>query len=194
MSDQLKPCPFCGGEAEVERRGTTRQSQIYVCQECGCRLETGETFGVEHWNRRAIEGDLTAAQETADRARARARQLKQEIKAANDALAEEQSERDLAHQVLVKTGRERDDARQERDVARAALEQIRRVPASFDGPQRVFIECPCCGDVAAEGFVNDGDPLICGCNGIVSMDAESEPDVTCWDGEPCPKCDAETNQ
>ena len=49
----LKPCPFCGGQAEIERRGTTRQSTIYACLECGCRLETGETFnlGVD-WNER----------------------------------------------------------------------------------------------------------------------------------------------
>ena len=60
MSNQLKPCPFCFGEAEVERRGTPRQSQIYVCQDCGCRLETGETFGVELWNLRPIEDELRA--------------------------------------------------------------------------------------------------------------------------------------
>ena len=60
MSDQLKPCPFCAGEAEIERTGTARQSQIYVCQDCGCRLETSETFGVEHWNRRPVEDELRA--------------------------------------------------------------------------------------------------------------------------------------
>ena len=61
--------------------------------------------------------------------------------------------------------------------ARAALSPTPPQPTAT-------LECPCCGDVAAEGFVNDGDPLICGCNGIVSMDAENEPDVTCWDEEP----------
>jgi Lar family restriction alleviation protein len=53
MSDLL-PCPFCGGEAEIERVGTPRQSTIYACTECGCRLETGEEWGHgTQWNTRA---------------------------------------------------------------------------------------------------------------------------------------------
>jgi Lar family restriction alleviation protein len=51
----LDPCPFCGGEAEIERTGTARQSTIYACQNCGCRLETGETFNHgAQWNQRAV--------------------------------------------------------------------------------------------------------------------------------------------
>ena len=55
MSDtQLKPCPFCGGEAETDRVGNLRQSHIVTCTDCGCRLESNETFnhGVS-WNTRA---------------------------------------------------------------------------------------------------------------------------------------------
>lgn len=49
----LKPCPFCGGEAEIQRHGTGRQSTIYSCTQCGCRLETGETWQVPgQWNER----------------------------------------------------------------------------------------------------------------------------------------------
>lgn len=51
---QLLPCPFCGGEAEIERYGDPRQSTIYACANCGCRLETGEEW--DHgtgWNERA---------------------------------------------------------------------------------------------------------------------------------------------
>lgn len=51
---ELKPCPFCAGEAEIERVGNARFSTIYACTECGCRLETGEEW--DHgaaWNRRA---------------------------------------------------------------------------------------------------------------------------------------------
>ncbi len=50
---KLLPCPFCGGEAEIERYGTGRYSTIYQCTECSCRLETGETFhhGAS-WNQR----------------------------------------------------------------------------------------------------------------------------------------------
>jgi Lar family restriction alleviation protein len=54
MSIELKPCPFCGGEAEIERYGDHSRSTIYACTNCGCRLETGEEgdFGTD-WNRRA---------------------------------------------------------------------------------------------------------------------------------------------
>lgn len=51
----LKPCPFCGGSASFERIGTHRQSCIVVCDDCGCRLESGdvgERSGTS-WNRRA---------------------------------------------------------------------------------------------------------------------------------------------
>lgn len=50
----LLPCPFCGGEAMVERHGNRRQSTIYACTECSCRLETGEEWNIgTDWNRRA---------------------------------------------------------------------------------------------------------------------------------------------
>ena len=38
----LKPCPFCGGEAEIGRIGSRHSSMIYRCTECGCMLETSE--------------------------------------------------------------------------------------------------------------------------------------------------------
>lgn len=52
----LDPCPFCGGEAEIERVGNSRQSTLYVCTDCGCRLETGEEWGHGRlWNRRTAQ-------------------------------------------------------------------------------------------------------------------------------------------
>lgn len=54
----LRECPFCGGRAEIEQFGNTRSSTIYCCQECGCRLETGEEFNHgRSWNRRASPAD-----------------------------------------------------------------------------------------------------------------------------------------
>lgn len=51
--EKLLPCPFCGGEAEFERIGTARFSTIVTCQDCGCTLETGETFNHgKTWNTR----------------------------------------------------------------------------------------------------------------------------------------------
>ena len=53
-SKALAPCPFCGGEAEFERKGTARQSCIVACTDCGARLETSETWGSgKAWNDRA---------------------------------------------------------------------------------------------------------------------------------------------
>lgn len=58
VNQELKPCPFCGGEAEIERHGTARQSMQIACQECGARVESGDISGLTQpqnlrWNRRA---------------------------------------------------------------------------------------------------------------------------------------------
>lgn len=58
MTD-LKPCPFCGEKAEIERYGNGRQSTIVNCTMCGCSLETGEEFNHgARWNSRTH--DLTS--------------------------------------------------------------------------------------------------------------------------------------
>lgn len=53
---QLKPCPFCGHDTpEFERLGTSRQSCIVVCGNCGCQHESSDE-GAEcgtSWNDRA---------------------------------------------------------------------------------------------------------------------------------------------
>lgn len=65
-SKELLPCPFCGGEAEIEQQGTGRISTIYSCLDCGCRLETGETWQVpSQWNQRK---QLTTTQQALDSA------------------------------------------------------------------------------------------------------------------------------
>lgn len=56
-----------------------------------------------------------------------------------------------------------------------------------------FLECPCCGDDGAEsdrdGVFEDGQLLICGCAGWVSLDTESEPWINNGDdGPPCATC------
>jgi hypothetical protein len=57
------------------------------------------------------------------------------------------------------------------------------------GPALTELECPCCGDVGAiadaDGLFADGQKLVCGCAGWVSVDAESEPFINNGD-EPCP--------
>lgn len=55
MSEELKPCPFCGGDAEFERIGNSRRSTIVNCTECGASQECGEEWGHGRtWNTRHI--------------------------------------------------------------------------------------------------------------------------------------------
>ena len=53
MSEKLKPCPFCGGEAEF--RGGSSTTPYIRCKECGGR--TMSSFDSAKlraaWNRRA---------------------------------------------------------------------------------------------------------------------------------------------
>ena len=59
---ELKPCPFCGGKAEVVQVGSARQSTIYGCTDCHCQLETGEVFNIGvQWNTRADSLAIAAA-------------------------------------------------------------------------------------------------------------------------------------
>lgn len=52
--DELKPCPFCGGKADFERMGTSRQSCIVECESCGVRHESSDEYGRsgQSWNER----------------------------------------------------------------------------------------------------------------------------------------------
>ena len=55
MAETLRPCPFCGGEAEFETYGGT--ACAVTCRKCRCgtptvRLNDGER-AVDAWNRRA---------------------------------------------------------------------------------------------------------------------------------------------
>ncbi len=53
---ELKGCPFCGGEPEIERLGTARVSMKINCTNCGCYTESGDRHEFKcqnwHWNYR----------------------------------------------------------------------------------------------------------------------------------------------
>ena len=60
---ELKPCPFCGGEAQVKMFITRRvrlfkevsaKYKYIECKVCGCRtpLELEEQDAIDKWNRR----------------------------------------------------------------------------------------------------------------------------------------------
>lgn len=58
MSDELKPCPFCGGEAKKGSLSGDEQNWMIWCRDCGIPSSemgvSGETFEdmTEAWNTR----------------------------------------------------------------------------------------------------------------------------------------------
>ena len=61
----LLSCPFCDGKAEIERMGTNRVSMIIRCTDCGCSLESSETWIDEKskWNTRTTNKYIEYLQE-----------------------------------------------------------------------------------------------------------------------------------
>lgn len=85
MSEALKPCPFCGSSAHIERVGDRRQSTIYQCDNCSCSLETGEEWGHgRDWNRRADSAEITRLQKELETALEALRMISVEAKEPNE--------------------------------------------------------------------------------------------------------------
>lgn len=56
MINELKPCPFCGGEAElIEHTYGAYKDATVACKQCGIRstLFSNDLEAVMFWNRRA---------------------------------------------------------------------------------------------------------------------------------------------
>ena len=56
--DELKPCPFCGGEGCIQRHEFVGYTDTFgvVCLDCGCETRqffTHKKTAVRAWNRRA---------------------------------------------------------------------------------------------------------------------------------------------
>lgn len=51
---KLKPCPFCGGEAELWDNKLERRLYGVICKECDCMTPyfESEVEAIEAWNRR----------------------------------------------------------------------------------------------------------------------------------------------
>lgn len=100
MSNTLKKCPFCGGEPDVIRYGTNRQSALVSCSNCSCTLESNEEGAGHWWNTRTELAELQA-----------------ELNVANDLVAELQRD-------AVITMRERDELRKELSEARNEAQRL----------------------------------------------------------------------
>jgi len=59
--EKLKPCPFCGGKAEVVDYGLTGKLKVVQCSDCGARTRVFDPYikfgesGIEAWNRRVSD-------------------------------------------------------------------------------------------------------------------------------------------
>jgi hypothetical protein len=51
----LKPCPFCGGKAEIKKGNGVQCTNRGKCGIVGPRNECKDHLAIEAWNRRAIE-------------------------------------------------------------------------------------------------------------------------------------------
>ena len=64
MENELKPCPFCGGNAEIREHTRIAKQKRYTyfrvgCEDCGLRFpKFSETIAdaIEAWNRRCNDG------------------------------------------------------------------------------------------------------------------------------------------
>lgn len=78
MSNKLKPCPFCGGEAIID--GCDDTLWIVICKECNASIGYKETKeeAIEAWNRR-IESSFTPDELDAIRRNVRDWQAEREL-------------------------------------------------------------------------------------------------------------------
>lgn len=57
MKNELKPCPFCGGEAFVHKFAIDGTGELFISAMCRvCYAQTGhktkESYAIESWNMR----------------------------------------------------------------------------------------------------------------------------------------------
>ena len=50
---ELKPCPFCGGKADIVERWPDKFHRMIMCDECGAEFVDKNEHAVAAWNTRA---------------------------------------------------------------------------------------------------------------------------------------------
>jgi Lar family restriction alleviation protein len=75
--EELKPCPFCGGEAELVEHEPNSMTYYVRCLRCDCATRLISNRGdsgakelcSEAWNTRAYESELASMRDLLDRAK-----------------------------------------------------------------------------------------------------------------------------
>lgn len=62
ITELIKPCPFCGGEAKLNYVGTCIPLYFISCEKCGCKQESSihKEAVINAWNNRATEAEIRA--------------------------------------------------------------------------------------------------------------------------------------
>ena len=57
LTNELKPCPFCGSDELFIDEGEYRNDYSINCTDCGCRIGYFDTYAqaASAWNRRTYE-------------------------------------------------------------------------------------------------------------------------------------------
>lgn len=98
MQSELKPCPFCGGEAEYHSdKGPTGEVYAWVgCNQCDAMsvhcdvrsMQPEETHPIEAWNTRASDAELARLTEALRAAEKREKALREALVVTEGAIAE----------------------------------------------------------------------------------------------------------
>lgn len=59
MTDKLRECPFCGGEAKLRNRGMNTPNYVF-CENCGAvsKITETEADAIKAWNKRSYIDEI----------------------------------------------------------------------------------------------------------------------------------------